>query len=124
MKISELARAAQTPVGTIRHYEREGLLPAPARTPDNNYRRRYDTAQVERLGFIRHCRALGMALDEIRVLLHHKDTPQARCDGVNALLDAHIAHVETRLHELTLLRELSQPRPGAAAVDAPCSGTR
>lgn len=144
MKISELARAAQTPVGTVRHYEREGLLPAPARTTGNNYRR-YDAAQVERLGFIRHCRALGMTLDEIRVLLHHKGTPQARCDEVNALLDEHIGHVEQRLRELEvlreqlqalrqrcdaphdaahcgILRELSRPLPGAMPVDAPCTG--
>lgn len=42
MKISELAAATDTPVDTIRYYEREGLLPPPARA-DNNYRH-YDAA--------------------------------------------------------------------------------
>ena len=92
MKISELARATRTPVGTIRHYEREGLLPEPPRQQDNGYRR-YGPADVERLGLIRQARALDMSLDEIRVLLALHDTPQAPCDAVNALLDAHIGHV-------------------------------
>ena len=37
MKIGALAEATGTPVETIRFYEREGLLPPPARA-DNNYR--------------------------------------------------------------------------------------
>jgi Cd(II)/Pb(II)-responsive transcriptional regulator len=102
MKISELARATRTPVGTIRHYEREGLLPEPPRQQDNGYRR-YSPADVERLGLIRQARALDMSLDEIRVLLALHDTPQAPCDAVNALLDAHIGHVSARILELQQL---------------------
>ena len=37
MKIGELAKSSATPVETIRYYEREGLLAAPARS-DANYR--------------------------------------------------------------------------------------
>ena len=51
MKISELARATATPVDTIRYYERQGLLPAPARS-GNNWRH-YGSAHVERLTLIR-----------------------------------------------------------------------
>ena len=102
MKISELARATRTAVGTIRHYEREGLLPEPPRQQDNGYRR-YGPADVERLGLIRQARALDMSLDEIRVLLALHDTPQAPCDAVNALLDAHIGHVSARIQELQQL---------------------
>ena len=61
MKIGELARAAQTPVETIRYYEREGLLPAPPRSA-GNYRLYGDTHR-QRLAFIRHCRGLDMTLD-------------------------------------------------------------
>ena len=71
MKIGELATATQTPVDTIRYYEREGLLPAAPRS-SGNYRL-YRTEHVERLGFIRHCRSLDMTLREIRVLLRFKD---------------------------------------------------
>lgn len=101
MKIGELAQHAHTPVETIRYYEQAGLLPAAPRSPGNY--RIYDAAHAERLTFIRHCRALDMTLDEIRVLLRFKDTPQADCSEVNALLDAHIGHVAARIHELQQL---------------------
>jgi Cd(II)/Pb(II)-responsive transcriptional regulator len=103
MKIGELAKATATPVQTIRYYEREGLLPAPPRS-DGNYRV-YGPAHVERLAFVRHCRSLDMALEEIRVLLRFKDAPQADCAEVNALLDAQIWHVATRITELRQLQK-------------------
>lgn len=103
MKIGELAQASHTPVETIRYYERAGLLPAPARTASNY--RVYGPAHAERLRFIRHCRGLDMALDEIRALLRAKDAPEASCAEVNALIDAHLGHVAQRIAELQALRQ-------------------
>lgn len=109
MKIGELAQATGTDIQTIRFYEREGLLPAPARTAGNY--RDYAEEHVERLAFIRHCRSLDMALSEIRVLLRFKDMPDEECGEVNSLLDAHIGHVAQRIRELKALeRELKQLR--------------
>lgn len=105
MKIGELASSTGVSVETIRYYETEGLLAAPART-QGNYRD-YGMAHVERLGFIRHCRSLDMALGEIRALLRFMDAPRENCDGVNRLLDDHIGHVAERIRELKALeREL------------------
>ncbi len=47
MKIGELAQVAQTTVETVRYYEKEGLLPEPARTAGNF--RVYGPEHVERL---------------------------------------------------------------------------
>lgn len=103
MKIGELARVTGTPVETLRYYERERMLPAPARTEGNF--RVYAKAHVDRVLFIRHCRSLDMALDEIRVLLAFKDAPSENCAGVNALLDEHIGHVAARIRELRALEK-------------------
>lgn len=103
MKIGELAEATGSPVETIRFYERETLLPVAARTASNY--RVYGPEHVERLGFIRHCRALDMTLDEVRVLLRFKDSPGDNCSGVNELLDQHIEHVAQRLRELRALEK-------------------
>jgi Cd(II)/Pb(II)-responsive transcriptional regulator len=103
MKIGELAAATGSPVETIRFYERQQLLPPPART-EGNYRI-YEAAHEERLAFIRHCRSLDMALDEIRTLLRFKDSPAENCGEVNALLDAHIGHVADRIRELRALEK-------------------
>ena len=54
MQIKELARATGVDVETIRYYEKQGLLPEPARR-DNGYRD-YEATHLERLAFIRHCR--------------------------------------------------------------------
>jgi len=103
MKIGALSTTTGVPIDTIRHYEREGLLPEAART-EGNYRI-YETAHAQRLSFIRHCRGLDMTLDEIRVLLHFKDAPSEDCGEVNALLDQHIGHVAHRVRELRALEK-------------------
>ena len=109
MKIGDLATASATPVDTIRYYEREGLLPAPARTAANY--RAYDDSHLERLRFIRHCRHLDMSLGEVRELLRVRDDPQADCDAANRVLDEHIGHVSRRIRELRALeRQLKDLR--------------
>ena len=114
MKIGDLAAATDTSVQSIRYYEREGLLPVPART-SGNYRA-YDGVHVRRLQFIRRCRALDMTLDEVRTLLRFIDVPQADCAGVNALLDEHLGHVRHRIAELRRLdKELQQLRASCAS---------
>lgn len=114
LKIGQLAEATGTPVETIRYYEREGLLPPPARS-GNNYRH-YGRAHAQRLAFIRRCRALDMSLGDVRLLLRFKDAPDEDCATVNALLDEHIAHVQARLRELRVLdgelRALRRRCPG------------
>ncbi|HRO61950.1 MAG TPA: Cd(II)/Pb(II)-responsive transcriptional regulator [Burkholderiaceae bacterium] len=106
MKIGELARSAETPVETIRYYEREGLLPKVERS-QGNYRI-YRPADAARLSFIRSCRNLDMTLDEIRLLLRFRDAPGENCAGVNELLDEHIEHVAARIRELRQLQRQLQ----------------
>ena len=109
MKIGSLAETTGTPVETIRFYEREGLLPPPARA-ENNYRV-YLPAHVERLAFVRQCRSLDMTLDEIRALIELREKPAADCGDIYALLDEHIGHVAQRIRELRALeRELKALR--------------
>jgi Cd(II)/Pb(II)-responsive transcriptional regulator len=103
MRIGELAIAAQSDVDTIRYYEKIGILHKPART-EGNYRY-YNEAHVDRLRFVRHCRALDMTLDEVRLLLQFRDVPESDCAGVNQLLDEHIGHVTERIEALTLLEK-------------------
>ena len=103
MKIGELAKLTDCQVETIRYYEKEGLLPPPARS-DGNYRL-YTQAHTERLVFIRNCRSLDMTLEEIRSLLGLRDSPQDQCESVNALIDEHIHHVKARIDGLLALQE-------------------
>lgn len=109
MKISELAAATGCAAETIRFYEQQGLLPQPRRSAGNY--RMYGAAHAARLRFIRNCRYLDMALDEIRRLLALCDSPQQSCHEVNALLDEHVEHVGERIRELRVLeKDLKQLR--------------
>lgn len=101
MKIGELSKKTSCDVQTIRYYERAGLLSALARS-DGNYRL-YGEEHVSRLSFIRHCRSLDMALNEIRVLLRYRDSPDEACDEVNELIDEHIRQVVGRVSALVEL---------------------
>ncbi len=103
MKIGELAQVAQCTVETVRYYEKAGLLPAPARTSGNF--RLYGPAHLERLRFIRNCRALDMSHEEIHTLLRLADQPAEGCGTINAVFDQHIAHVDERLRELAQLKQ-------------------
>ena len=67
MRIGELARLTGTSAETIRYYEKEGLLPPPARTGANY--RSYGVEHRQRLTFIRRARDLGFRLDAVRELL-------------------------------------------------------
>lgn len=102
MRIGELAKIAKCSVETIRFYEKEGLLPEAERT-ENNYRD-YLPLHVDRLRFIRNCRAFDMSHDEIRQLLLQVDSHAEDCQAVNVLLDEHILHIEHRIQELSSLK--------------------
>ena len=109
MRIGELGKKADCLVQTVRFYESEGLLPEPARSEGNF--RLYDEVHLQRLLLIRRCRAKDMTLDEIRQLLNLRDRPELGCGEVNALVDAHIAQVRTKMKELRALeRELMDLR--------------
>lgn len=78
MNVSELARRAGVAPGTIRFYERAGVLPS-ARRQANGYRR-YDEPDLCRLRVVVSLRALGLALEESGRLADQCAT--GRCDDM------------------------------------------
>lgn len=105
MKIGELAKMAQCTTETIRFYEKIGLL-FPAFRNENNYRF-YGEKHIERLKFVRNCRALEMSHDEIRTLIEITEQPIScsEHDHIHQLLTEHLHHIDERINELTHLRQ-------------------
>lgn len=103
MRIKALSEATGVEIETIRFYEKQGLLPAPAREA-NGYRE-YANAHLERLAFVRHCRALDIPLADIKRLLALVDAPQADCSDVDELVDAQLARVRVRLKSMRALEK-------------------
>ncbi|MDM4769947.1 Cd(II)/Pb(II)-responsive transcriptional regulator [Solimonas sp. SE-A11] len=103
MRIGELSEATGVDVETIRYYERSGLLQEPERRA-NGYRA-YGPVHLERLSFIRHCRALDMPLADVQRLLGFVERPQADCGDINQLIDEHLARVRARLKSMQALEK-------------------
>ncbi|MBI5276788.1 MAG: Cd(II)/Pb(II)-responsive transcriptional regulator [Burkholderiales bacterium] len=103
MKISELGAAAGVDVDTIRYYEKKGLLSAPARE-DNGYRS-YGRAHLERLAFVRHCRALDISLADVQRLLSFVDGAPDEGGDIEALIEAQLRRVRLRLKSLRALEK-------------------
>ncbi len=118
MRIGQLATVSGVPVETIRYYEKEGLLPEPQRAA-NNYRI-YQEHHLERLTFIRNCRAFDMSLEEIRALLTAATEGESTCLPINDIVREHIEHIEIRIHELQdLKRRLAQLQASCATNHPP-----
>lgn len=103
LMIGQLARATATKVTTIRFYESIGLLAAPPRTASG--RRTYGPADTRRLRFIRNGRRLGFSIDEIRSLINLAENPAQDCSAASVIAARHLEDVESRLAQLTLLRD-------------------
>lgn len=101
MRIGELAKRSDLNVDTVRFYEKRGLMPPPPRRA-NGYRE-YAAEHLERLAFIRHCRTLGMSLDDVSRLLDFVARPEADCAVVNQLIDDQLTRVQERITHLRRL---------------------
>ncbi|MZR12348.1 MerR family transcriptional regulator [Maritimibacter sp. DP07] len=96
--IGELSHATGVKVPTIRYYEEVGLLEAEARTAGNQ--RRYSRAGLDRLGFIRHARDLGLSLDAIRALVALDPTNH---DQTHEIAETHLSDIRARIGRLRRL---------------------
>jgi DNA-binding transcriptional MerR regulator len=102
MRIGELATHFGLNPKTIRYYEEIGLLPRADRS-ESGYRR-YDERDVERLGFIRRAKTLGLLLDEIRDILSVQEEGSLPCGQVLDLIDTKISAIDRRMAELATFR--------------------
>ena len=98
MHIGELATHFGLNPKTIRYYEEIGLLPRAERSASGY--RRYTRRDVERLGFIRRAKMLGLSLDEIRDILSVQQEGSLPCGQVLDLIDTKISAIEQRIVEL------------------------
>ncbi len=102
LKIGELASRSGLSRYTIRFYEREAMLPTPARTPAGY--RLYSPDILERLDFIKRTRALGFSLTEIRKVLGNYADPE-ECRRVKPLLEQKITELDQKIREAQALHD-------------------
>ena len=96
--ISTVAKKSGLTVDTVRFYEKKGFI-QPHFRADNQYRY-YAEDTLKRLIFIKRCRALGMSLKEITLLIELEQMPEQDCAVVNQVIDQHLEHINKKINEL------------------------
>lgn len=98
LRIGALAAQTGTSRDSIRHYERLGLLPAPART-DGGYRI-YPQAALDRVRLIRSAVRAGFALKDLQTFLKQRDAGEAPCRKVKAAAEQILEGVDRQIADL------------------------
>ena len=114
LRIGALAKRAGVTVETVRYYEQRGLIAAVHR--DAQGYRLFDLAQVATLAFIRHCRSLGLSLDDFARLQQAARNPSDDCRCIDHLLARHLETVRARIQALQNL-EVQLQRLGTCCDD-------
>ncbi len=114
MKIGEVAKAAGIGIDAVRFYEREGLIPTPARRPSGY--REYTPDVVVNLRFIKRAKELGFSLKEIAELLRLEASDGTTAADVRERAEAKLEDLEERIRALQrmrrALRKLVENCPG------------
>jgi DNA-binding transcriptional MerR regulator len=119
--IGQLSRQTQVKVPTIRYYEEIGILAPADRTEGNQ--RRYDSAGMERLSFIKHARELGFSIDAITSFIELQEHPDRSCCEATDIATAQLSDVRVKIRKLKLLeKELARISTGCdgEGVSADC----
>ena len=114
LTIGVVAAAGGVKIGTIRYYERRGLLPAISRSPSGY--RKYSADSIRRLRFIRHAQDLGFSLDEIHELLALRVRDSASCKTVAQRTRRKVELVEQRILDLQRLKRTLEGLAAACAA--------
>mgnify|MGYP006149205081 CR=1 FL=1 len=101
--IGQLAKKSGVSVDTIRYYEKIGLLEKVQRT-SGNYRY-YSAQMLSELLFLKHCRELGITLQDIQKLKALSTNPAQTCMEVDHLIDQYLAEVSQKIKNLEHLKQ-------------------
>ncbi len=102
MNIGHASRESGVSERMIRHYEKIGLIPPPARR-DSGYRD-YSDADVHRLKFAANARDLGFPIEEIRELLSLWGDEERSSADVKALALARADELGRKAEALAAMR--------------------
>ncbi len=103
LSIGALSRQTNVKIPTIRYYEEIGLMDLPGRTTGGQ--RRYVQSDVDRLGFIRHARDLGLSIAAISDLLRLSANGDNPCADADRIAKEHLTEVKEKIKHLRRLEK-------------------
>ena len=103
-QIGELAKKSETPIDTIRYYEKLSLVKKPARSQGGF--RMYSGEMVEKLLFIKKAKSFGLTLDEIQQIMKCGERGlEPCCDLVAKVFANKINEFELKIKELQRMKK-------------------
>jgi len=112
LTIGQLARQFGLNTSAIRYYERQGVLPEPAR---ESGRRRYGPDAVRRLQLLDVAKRAGFTLDEARVLLESADAGEPASGALRDLAQRKLPDIDALIARPQAMRQWM-----LAAADCTC----
>lgn len=111
-----LAKQADVPLYTVRHYTRIGLL-RPSRNPMNGYKV-YHPSDATKLRFIKSAKSLGFTLTEISQFLDEAEHGKSPCPKVREIILRHIEENRRKIKELkSLQRKMEKSLEGWSKLE-------
>jgi Hg(II)-responsive transcriptional regulator len=121
---SQVAKASNVNIETIRYYERRGLISEPPRT-ESGYRM-FSQEVIKDIQFIKRTQELGFTLEEIKKLLttSHSDDEKFDSEEVYRFAISKVQEIETKIKDLTqmkaFLEDLAEKCPGSGIPKNEC----
>jgi DNA-binding transcriptional MerR regulator len=103
LRIGELAKRSSVSAGTIRYYERIGLMPKAARTSAGY--REYSESSIDRVRLVQNALRFGFSLKQVGAFLGVRHAGGAPCKHVRAAGIQVLEAIERQIAELTASRE-------------------
>jgi MerR family transcriptional regulator, copper efflux regulator len=102
LKIGDVADRGGVNIQTVRYYEKEKLLPEPARLASGY--RVFSNDTVRRVRFIKRAQELGFTLAEIRELLLLRVDHERDSATVRSLAQKKVAEIEQKIRSLNAMK--------------------
>lgn len=97
--IQQVAKRTGISEYNLRYYEKVGLID-PIGRDDSSGHRRYSAIDIARIESLAHLRAVGLGIDEMRVMMHSRGHSPETVDTKISLLRQHRRHVDQELANL------------------------
>jgi DNA-binding transcriptional MerR regulator len=104
MQISELAKKSGLPIGTIRFYEKKGLLDSGLIERKSNNYRDYSEVSLERLTLIQQAKRLGFTLKEIQKWIKDLESDRLSVDQKQSILNQKLKEIDERIEQLKTIK--------------------
>ena len=107
--IQQVAKLTGLSEYTLRYYEKIGLID-PVDRDDSSGHRRYDADGLDRIEALARLRAVGLGIDEMRVLMHSRGHRPETVENKIALLVAHKNKLDQEIRSLRARKRFTENR--------------